>query len=106
MWHQFEENSPGSPQSIENNGRSLGIYIWHIWMTAQTGEDIHLVGYILVSLLNSLSHYLRVTLHGGVMFLSLKIRLRFKDPLENLRYLSEPENIPRKIHHTPPHTAR
>lgn len=31
----------------------------------------------------SLSHELKVILHGGDMFLNLKIRFCFKDPLEN-----------------------
>lgn len=96
MWHQFEKNSPGSPQSLQNDGSSLGINIWHHWVTAWKGRHTYLHGYILVYLSTSLPHYLKATLHGGGdIVLNLKIRLCFQT-LWNISYM-QPENTPPQI---------
>ena len=42
----------------------------------------------------SLSHELKVILHGGDMFLNLKIRFCFKDPLENPLHTTWEHQLP------------
>lgn len=61
------------------------------------GKGTLLNGYILVYLPTNPSHYLNITVHGGNMFLSLKIRLCFKDCLKNPLYPTwehSPSNSP------------
>lgn len=66
--------SSRSSQSLWDNGSSLDII-----------PDISgwLLRRVKILLCMAISHYLKVTLHDGNMILSLKIRLPFKNPLEN-----------------------